>query len=64
MNSIQIITKESFWGIVWFVVWIVFCRVVDFSLGFLLGVVLLAAWLWAFRNPERMPSLIEVMILS
>lgn len=56
MNSIQIITKESFWGIVWFVVWIVFCRVVDFSLGFLLGVVLLAAWLWAFRNPERTPS--------
>lgn len=55
MNSIQIITKESFWGIVWFVVWIVFCRVVDFSLGFLLGVVLLAAWLWAFRNPERVP---------
>lgn len=55
MSSIQIITRESFLGIVWFIVWIVFCRVFDFSLGFLLGVVLLLAWLWAFRNPERTP---------
>lgn len=53
MSGIQIITRESFFGIVWFVLWIVFCQIVDFSLGILLGVVLLLAWLWAFRNPER-----------
>lgn len=55
MSGIQIITRESFLGIVCFVVWIVFCWLVDFGLGLLLGIVLLLAWVWAFRNPERAP---------
>lgn len=55
MSGLQIIVRESFLGVVCFIVWIVLCRVFDFSLGLLLGVVLFLAWLWAFRNPERTP---------
>lgn len=55
MNSIQIITRESFIGVLCFGLWVVFCYMLDLSLGFLLGILALGAWIWAFRNPERVP---------
>ncbi len=55
MKSIHIIAKESWKGIILFVIWLVFCELYDLSFGFLLGICGLLIWLWAFRNPERIP---------
>lgn len=55
MSSIQIITRESFIGLISIGLWVVFCYMCDLSLGFLLGILALGAWVWAFRNPERVP---------
>lgn len=55
MNSIQIVVKESFSGLLIFGFWILFCLMFDFSFGLFLGIIGLCAWAWAFRNPERIP---------
>lgn len=53
MNSTQIITKESFSGLFVLGVWIVFCWFFGFSFGLFIGIVGFLAWIWAYRNPER-----------
>lgn len=53
MNNTQIITKESFNGLFALGIWIVFCWFFDFSFGAFIGVLGLLAWVWAYRNPER-----------
>lgn len=53
MNNTQIITKESFNGLFALGIWIVFCWFFDFSFGTFIGVLGLLAWIWAYRNPER-----------
>lgn len=53
MNNTQIITKESFNGLFALGIWIVFCWFFDFSFGTFIGVLGLLAWVWAYRNPER-----------
>ena len=53
MNNTQIITKESFNGLFALGIWIVFCWFFDFSFGTFVGVLGLLAWIWAYRNPER-----------
>lgn len=55
MNSIQIITRESFGGLLVIGVWLLFCFMIDCSLGLLVGILALIAWVWAYRNPERIP---------
>ena len=53
MNNTQIITKESINGLFALGIWIVFCWFFDFSFGTFIGVLGLLAWIWAYRNPER-----------
>ena len=61
---IHILAKESRNGIIAFGAWILFCYFCNFSFGIFLGIIGLGAWVWAFRNPERVPNKEKNIILA
>ncbi len=64
MNTIHILARESKNGVIALGVWILFCYFCNFSFGVFLGIVVLGALVWAFRNPERISSKEKNIILA